>query len=131
MLQFGLGQVLVAASTNAKWDLTSFLSGSFKTLGTWINMAIMIVGLVAVGYAVWQIISGLISHGKKQVNWAVTIILLVVGGVASTSTGFQFFRDIAEGGKDTIDDLGSGKATAPAQVIVVPQLDYFERFNNK
>lgn len=127
MLQFGLGQVMVAASSNANWDLTSFLNNSFTTLGTWIKLTIMIVGLIAVGYAVWQIISGLISHGKKQVNWAVTIILLLVGGVASTTTGFDFFRDIAEGGSKTIDDLGSGTA----QTIVIPDLDYFERFDGK
>lgn len=119
-----LEQVLVAGTA---WDLTSFLKGSFKTIGTWVQLALMIVGIVAIGYAIWQITTGLMSHGKKQVNWAVTIILLLVGGVISTSSGFGFFQGIAEGGKKTIDDLGKGSAT-PAQTIVIP--NYFDQFDD-
>lgn len=118
-----LEQTLVAGTA---WDLTSFLKGSFTTIGTWVQLALMIVGIVAIGYAIWQITTGLMSHGKKQVNWAVTIILLLVGGVISTSSGFGFFQGIAEGGQKTIDDLGKGSAT-PAQTIVIP--NYFDQFN--
>lgn len=97
---------------NNNWDLTSFLNNSQKTLTTWFNAGLLIVGLVAVAFAAWQIVSGLMSHGKKQVNWGITITLLFVGGALAASGGFDFVRGIAEGGKQTITDLGSGNANA-------------------
>ncbi|WP_078598693.1 hypothetical protein [Evansella clarkii] len=93
------------------WDLRNFLENSFSTLGEWISLAVMILGIVAVGYAIWQITSGLMSQGKKQTNWAVAIILLLVGGTLSMTTGFQFVQDIAGGGRRTIEDLGGQTIT--------------------
>lgn len=92
------------------WDLSSFLKNSATTLHTWFSLAILILGVTAVAYAAWQIVSGLMSHGKKQTNWAVAIILLIVGGALSASGGFDFVQKIASGGKQTISDLGNGKS---------------------
>ena len=108
---FGIGNILTGAAAapgggGSGWDLRTFLENSFDTLGEWFSLAVMILGIVAVAYAIWQIVSGLMSHGKKQVNWAVAIILLLVGGALSMSTGFEFVRGIAEGGQQTIEDLG-------------------------
>lgn len=93
------------------WDLRSFLTNMFTTLGDWFSLAIMILGLVAVAYAAWQIVSGLMSQGKKQTNWAVSIILLLVGGALSMTTGFEFVQGIASGGRKTIEDLGGQTIT--------------------
>lgn len=98
--------LLLSGTASGEWDLRAFLTNSFETLGEWFSLAIMILGIVAVAYAIWQIVSGLMSHGKKQVNWVVTIILLLVGGALSMTTGFQFVQDIASGGRKTIEDLG-------------------------
>lgn len=103
MLGFHSVQLLAGAG---EWDLRTFLTNSFATLGDWFGLAVMILGIVAVAYAIWQIVSGLMSHGKKQTNWALAIILLLVGGALSMSTGFSFVQGIAEGGKTTIEDLG-------------------------
>lgn len=96
----------------AGWDLGSFLTNSKSTLTTWFGAAIMILGIVAIAYATWQIVSGLMSHGKKQTNWAVAIMLLIVGGALSMTTGFQFMQEIASGGQKTIKDLGGGTITS-------------------
>jgi uncharacterized membrane protein len=93
------------------WDLRNFLNNSFSTLGEWFSLAVMILGIVAVAYAIWQIVSGLMSHGKKQTNWAVSIMLLLVGGALSMTTGFEFVQNIASGGKTTIEDLGGQTIT--------------------
>ncbi|MGX1266751.1 hypothetical protein RKD55_004695 [Rossellomorea marisflavi] len=100
---------LLAGSSG--WDLRSFLTNSFSTAGEWISLAIMILGLVAVAISVWQIVTGLISQGKKQTNWAVSIMLLLVGGALSMTTGFQFVQSIASGGRKTIEDLGGQTIT--------------------
>lgn len=100
-----------AASAASGWDLRNFLNNSFTTLGEWFSLAVMILGIVAVAYAIWQIVSGLMSQGKKQTNWAVSIILLLVGGALSMTTGFEFVQNIAAGGKTTIEDLGGQTIT--------------------
>jgi len=103
---FGIRSFDILTGAAGDWDLRTFLTNSFDTLGEWFSLAIMILGIIAVAYAIWQIVTGLMSHGKKQVNWAVTIILLLVGGALSMATGFDFVRGIAEGGRATIEDLG-------------------------
>lgn len=94
------------------WDLRTFLDSSFSTLKDWFSLAIMILGLVAVAFAIWQIVSGLMSQGKKPVNWGLAIVLLLLGGALSMTTGFDFIRGIAEGGQATINDLGGNGTIA-------------------
>lgn len=94
--------------TSTGWDLGSFLENSFVTLGTWGASFVMILGIICIIYAVWQIATGLWSHGKKQTNWFVAILLLIVGGTLSATTGFEFVKTIAGGGRKTIEDLGGG-----------------------
>lgn len=111
MFGLELGVEFLTATANGAagdWDIGSFLTNSSETLRVWFNAILLIVGLVAIAYATWQIVSGLMSHGKKQVNWAVSIILLLVGGVLASTTGFDFMQGIAGGGKKTIEDLGGG-----------------------
>lgn len=100
---FGAGNIELLTGS---WDLRNFLNNSFSTLGEWFSLAVMILGICAVAYAIWQIVSGLMSQGKKQTNWAIAIILLLVGGALSMTTGFQFVQNIASGGRKTIEDLG-------------------------
>lgn len=108
---FGIGNIELVAGAASGWDLRNFLTNSFTTLGEWFSLAVMILGICAVAYAIWQIVSGLMSQGKKQTNWAVAIVLLLVGGALSMSTGFAFVQSIAEGGKTTIEDLGGQTIT--------------------
>lgn len=90
------------------WDLKSFLTNAAETLKEWGDLAAIIIGLVCIFIAIWRIASGLWSHGQKQTNWAIAIILLLVGGTLAVPGGFKFFSDISEGGKQTITDLGGG-----------------------
>lgn len=87
------------------WDLTNFLENSKEQLEKWGGSIILIVGVVMIIAAVWQIASGLMSHGKKQTNWAIALLLLIVGG-AFIAGGWSFVSNIAEGGKRTLEDLG-------------------------
>lgn len=102
----GLDVLVLGASTS--WDLRTFLENSFSTLNDWFRLAVMILGLVAIGVAVWMITTGLMSNGKKQTNWGIAVVLLLVGGTLSMTTGFEFVREIASGGRKTIEDLGTG-----------------------
>lgn len=108
MLDFRMNLV---AGADSGWDIRTFLENSLDTLGEWFSLGVMILGIVAVVFAIYQIVSGLMSQGKKQTNWVVAIILLLVGGTLSMSTGFQFVQDIASGGRKTIEDLGGQTIT--------------------
>lgn len=94
--------------TGTGWDLRSFLKNSTDTIGDWISLAVTLLGIIAVGWSIWIIVSGLMSQGRKQTNWAIAIILLLVGGALSVAGGFEFVKGIAAGGKRTIEDLGNG-----------------------
>lgn len=99
--------LLKYAIVSGAWDLSSFLKNAKSAISGWGGSFIMLIGVVAIIVAAYQIISGLISHGKKQVNWGISIALLVIGGAFSIG-GFNFVNGIASGGKKTIDDLGNG-----------------------
>ena len=87
------------------WDLGSFLQNATETLKQWGGYLIILIGVVMVIASVYQIAKGLISHGKTQTNWAIAIILLILGGAFMVG-GFSFVSNIASGGKKTIEDLG-------------------------
>lgn len=99
---------LLLGSVNRQWELGRFLGNSTSTIQGWISLAVTLVGIVAVGYAIWIIVTGLMSQGKKQTNWAIAIILLLVGGALSATGGFGFVQRIARSGQATIGELGSG-----------------------
>ena len=111
MLNSLSASLLTGTTGSSGWDLSSFLGNATDTVEGWIALGVTLLGIVAVGYAVWQIVSGLMSQGKKQTNWAVAIILLIVGGALSMTTGFEFVQGIAGGGKKTIEDLGGQTIT--------------------
>lgn len=92
------------------WDLTTFLGNASDQLKVWGGLLMVLLGVVMVIVAVWQIAKGLISHGKTQTNWFVAIALLLLGGALASLGGtgaWQWISGIAAGGKQTIDDLGT------------------------
>ena len=94
------------------WTITGFLTGATTQLRTWGGLIMMLVGVVMVIVAVWQIASGLISHGKKQTNWVVAVLLLLIGGALASfgaaNDAWAWVSKISGGGKQTIDSLGGG-----------------------
>lgn len=96
-------EVLMGASG---WDLTNFLKNSTKQIKTWGGLFLTLVGVVGIVWSAFQIISGLMSHGKKQVSYGTNVVLLLISGALS-ATGLTLVTSIAEGGKQTIQDLGS------------------------
>lgn len=88
------------------WDLSSFLENATEQVRDWGGAFLILVGIVGVIWASFQIISGLMSHGKKQVSYGTNAVLLLVSGALAV-TGIDLVMDIAAGGQKTIEDLGS------------------------
>lgn len=93
-------------ASGAGWDLSSFLVNAQGQVKIWGGSFLTLIGIVGVIWAAFQIVSGLMSHGKKQVSYGTNVILLLVSGALAT-TGLTLVLDIAAGGQQTIKDLGS------------------------
>lgn len=99
------------------WDLGSFLKNATETLKTWGGYFIILIGVIMLIVGVYQLASGLWSHGKKQTNWFIVVCLFIIGGAFMVG-GFSFVSKIASGGQKTIEDLGE---------TIIPMLPMFFR----
>lgn len=90
----------------ANWSLNSFLSNLQQSLASWGTMLVMIIGTVMVIAAAYHIAKGLMSQGKGQTNWAMTFLLLLVGGAFMVSGGWTLLNTMSSGFQDTINTLG-------------------------
>lgn len=92
------------------WDLESFLTNFGTTLQKWGSLLFIIIGAVLLIVAIYKTAMGLMTHGKGQpVNWFVILIMFLLGGalLAAGAGSFGWVKDIAQGGKKTIEDLGT------------------------
>lgn len=108
----GLTAAWLAASGDG-WTINNFLSKAAEALNGWGSIVVVILGLVAIIAAAYQIVTGLISHGKKQTSWPVVIALLLVGGIfvaigMSTGLAGTNVGNIASGVGDEVDSMGKG-----------------------
>lgn len=94
-------------SLYAAWSINSFLTNFQNSLSSWGAAVVMIIGTVMVIGSAWHIGKGLLSQGKGQTNWALTILLLIVGGAFMATGGWTMLTNISNGSFDTINTLGS------------------------
>lgn len=111
----GLFNALPLNALALTFNITQFGKNLYTMLRQWGNTLIIIIGVVMMIVAVWQIAKGLIQHGKSNTNWAVAIALLIIGGalasfgatIGGDNVGaWKWLEEIAGGGKQTIMDLG-------------------------
>lgn len=121
MLHANVFGYIMADEATSTWDITSFLTNSKTTLSSWFALASAIIGVIVLFVGVWMIASGLMSNGKKQTNWIVAIICLIVGGALASTGGWSLVEKIGEGGQTTIKDLGAGKKAAT--IIMMPDFE--------
>jgi uncharacterized membrane protein len=66
----------------------------------------MLVGVVMIIVAIVKIAQKFISPQSAPGGWVGPIVMLIVGG-ALLAGGWTFVSNIAQGGKKTIEDLGT------------------------
>lgn len=90
----------------ATWSISDLLKNTQSAVQTWGGLLITLLGCVLIIVGVVKIVMGLISHGKKPTNWAVIIIMIIVGGALAFG-GWSLASSVAQGAGDTINDLGN------------------------
>ena len=92
----------------AKWDLLSAITNATVFAKLVIGALIVLFGTCAVGWAVYKFFGKLgNSQSAAQTSWFTIAVLFIAGG-AAVAGGGTFIFDIAQGGKDTIEQLGGG-----------------------
>lgn len=105
MLASAMNMFLYAAGTTR---IGGFLQALTRSVSTYVRIIIMLIGIVMVGFGVFQIAKNLISHGKAQTNWFVTFALITVGGVLMLSGGFGTLKSFTNATTNTFNDLSNG-----------------------
>lgn len=89
-------------------SIGKFIHSMGTNIGSWVKMIVMIIGVIMVGAGIYQVAKNLISHGKGQTNWIVTIALIVLGAILMLSGGWGFIKDFSTAGRKTLDDAAKG-----------------------
>lgn len=97
--------VLAAMMPTMAWDVFSFLQNASETMKKWVGAFVILLGIILIGFGVWKIFWSLANHGKGPSNYGVAIVMIILGGALAVG-GWAFVFDIAQGGRDTIYDLG-------------------------
>lgn len=87
------------------------VAGESGILRQWGGYIIILLGVVMMIVGIWQICKGLIQHGKAQTNWAVAILLLLIGGALAGFGGqnmgaWGWLQNISSSGRYTVEELG-------------------------
>ena len=92
------------------WSIGNFLGALQGSVLNYVKIIIVIIGIIMVGFGVYQIAKNLISHGKGQINWVVTFALIIIGGTLMLTSGFDLLKTMGRSGKGSIEKLGDGTA---------------------
>lgn len=90
--------------------LGNFIASFQKTLARYASMASSIIGIAMVVVALYQVAKGLMSGGKGQTNWVMTIALLLIGGVLALTGGWSTVGRLVNTGNATLYDMAGGEA---------------------
>lgn len=99
---------LAATMAPSKWSINNLLTNLEGSLTAWGKLLITIIGIVMVVVGVVKIAQGMMSGGRGQVNWVLTIGLILIGGIlAFSGSAWTLLENIGQGAHDTLDTLGT------------------------
>lgn len=91
----------------AQWDLKTF----FENAGDYTQLIgggfLALIGTIGVIYGGYLLVKKLMAGQQNQDSWVKIAALIIIGG-ALMATGASLIFTIAEGGQQTIEDLGGG-----------------------
>lgn len=97
---------------NGGFELSNLLKSATGKVNDYAQSLVVIIGVVMVVAAIYQIGKGFMSGGRGQTNWAMAIGCLIVGGAICVTGGYKLIADVAKGGKDTINSMGANSGAS-------------------
>ena len=95
---------------------TTFLSNLTSGAGAWVRWIAIIIGLVLFIFAIYKTAKGLMSQGRGQENWAITILMYIIGGVLiATGGGFDTFKKITNGFNNDIQSMATNSGLSASR----------------
>lgn len=101
-----------ATGSGGSGDIGSLLNGGGASIEYWASIVVVILGVIALLVGAYMLVSGLISHGKKQTSWVVVILLFVVGGVLLIG-GWDTLVNVAGAANSSISSWSNGSFILP------------------
>lgn len=101
-------------------SLGTFLGSFQATLAHYGSIAASIIGVAMVVVAIYQIAKGLMSGGKGQTNWVMTIALLLIGGMLALASGWETIGTFVNTGNTTLEGMAKGSADVGGNVMEDP-----------
>ena len=99
-----------AVSGSGHAGIGQFLASFQKTLAHYGSIVSSIIGIAMVVVAIYQIAKGLMSGGKGQTNWVMTIALLLIGGALALVGGWGTVGKFVNIGNETLTEMSEGNA---------------------
>lgn len=95
------------------WDITTFFENGQNYAETAGGAFLGLIGVFCLLFAGWKVFHKLVNEQSRE-SWGKVIGLVALGGVLLFG-GYSMLRDLAEGGKDTVENFGD---TSSGTIIV-------------
>ena len=112
------GEVIMLGMTNilaSDWSIGNALKALNESLNGYGKIIMVIIGVAMIIVGIYQVAKNLISHGKAQTNWFITIALIVVGGIFALSSGWETLGSFVKGSQGSVDQMMQGTPDAPGE----------------
>lgn len=88
------------------WDLGSFFSNLALKGKEYGQYFVVFLGVILIIAGLYQIVKGLMSHGRGQTNWGIAAACILIGGFMAGITSWDSIQNFTNMGSATIDTLG-------------------------
>lgn len=95
-------------ATASGWGLENLLTNATAKVKLWVGLFFGLVGIIAIAWGVYKFFTKLFGGPSGQQTSWLTIAVLIIAGAVVAFGGTTLVFDIAQGGKQTIEDLGNG-----------------------
>ena len=110
------GDKTVTATDEGKIDVFQFMKNIANYIGDIGQWVIVLAGIVLLLIGAIQIVKGLASGGKGQVNWVMSIACLLVGGIM-VAGGFTMIAKISSIGNATAKTMATSNYDSQYEVF--------------
>lgn len=106
--------VLQGVMLDGDTSITKFIQTLGDQIQIWGKLIVFAIGGVMVIAGIYHVAKNLMSQGRGQANWAMTLLLIVIGGalMASAGGGWTTLIQFSNDSKTTLDNMASGKTEA-------------------